>query len=275
MIQDALAGKIDLIITKSVSRFARNTVDTLTTIRKLKEHGVEVYFEEQNIYTLDGKGEVLLTIMSSIAQEESRNISENVTWGMRKRFAEGKVTMPYGQFMGYRRGADGTPEIVEAEARIVRTIFRRFLEGATPAIIARELNAAEIPCPSRKGLLTDDVIEVEKARKKTARWSPYTVESILTNEKYKGDAILQKTYCTDYIRKTFVVNDGSEIPKYYAQNSHPAIVSAEVFDLTQMELEWRRNLKGSYSGKSCFASRIVCGDCGSFYGSKVWHSTDE
>ena len=274
MIQDALAGKIDLIITKSVSRFARNTVDTLTTIRKLKERGVEVYFEEQNIYTLDGKGEVLLTIMSSIAQEESRNISENVTWGMRKRFAEGRVTMPYGQFMGYRRGADGSPEIVEAEARIVRTIFRRFLEGATPAIIARELNNAEIPCPSRKGLLTDDVIEVEKARKKTARWSPYTVESILTNEKYKGDAILQKTYCTDYIRKTFVVNDGSEIPKYYAQNSHPAIVSAEVFDLTQMELEWRRNLKGSYSGKSCFASRIVCGDCGSFYGSKVWHSTD-
>ncbi|MDD5898623.1 MAG: recombinase family protein, partial [Clostridia bacterium] len=132
MIQDALAGKIDLIITKSVSRFARNTVDTLTTIRKLKEHGVEVYFEEQNIYTLDGKGEVLLTIMSSIAQEESRNISENVTWGMRKRFAEGKVTMAYKQFMGYRRGKNGIPEAVEAEAKIIRTIFRRFLEGATP-----------------------------------------------------------------------------------------------------------------------------------------------
>lgn len=97
----------------------------------------------------------------------------------------------------------------------------------------------------------------------------------MTNEKYKGDAILQKTYCTDYIKKTFVVNDGREIPKYYAQNSHPAIVSAEVFDLTQMELEWRRSLKGSYSGKSCFASRIVCGDCGAFYGSKIWHSTDE
>ena len=275
MIQDALAGKIDLIITKSVSRFARNTVDTLTTIRKLKEHGVEVYFEEQNIYTLDGKGEVLLTIMSSIAQEESRNISENVTWGMRKRFAEGKVTMPYGQFMGYRRGADGIPEVVEAEAKIIRTIFRRFLEGATPAIIARELNLAGIPCPSRKGLLSEDAVDAAKARKKTTRWSPSTIESILTNEKYKGDAILQKTYCTDYIRKTFVVNDGSEIPKYYAQNSHPAIVSAEVFDLTQMELEWRRSLKGSYSGKSCFASRIVCGDCGAFYGSKVWHSTDE
>ena len=275
MIQDALAGKIDLIITKSVSRFARNTVDTLTTIRKLKEHGVEVYFEEQNIYTMDGKGEVLLTIMSSIAQEESRNISENVTWGMRKRFADGKVSLPYKQFMGYRRGKNGTTEVVKAEAQIIRPIFHRFLEGATPAIIARELNAVDIPCPSRKGLLGENEIEAAKARKKTARWSPSTIESILTNEKYKGDAILQKTYCTDYIRKTFVVNDGSEIPKYYAQNSHPAIVSAEVFDLTQMELEWRRSLKGSYSGKNCFASRIVCGDCGAFYGSKVWHSTDE
>ena len=125
MIQDALAGKIDLIITKSVSRFARNTVDTLTTIRKLKEHDVEVYFEEQNIYTLDGKGEVLLTIMSSIAQEESRNISENVTWGMRKRFADGRVSMPYGQFMGYRR---------------VRTARRRSLKPR-PGLCARSSGA--------------------------------------------------------------------------------------------------------------------------------------
>lgn len=275
MIHDALDGKIDLIITKSVSRFARNTVDTLTTIRKLKEYGVEVYFEEQNIYTMDGKGELLLTIMSSIAQEESRNISENVTWGLRKRFADGKVSMPYAQFMGYRRSEDGTPEIVEAEAKIIRTIFSRFLEGATPAMIARELNLAGIPCPSRKSLLSENGIEAAKARKKTARWSASTIESILSNEKYKGDAILQKTYCTDYIRKTFVKNDGSEIPRYYAENSHPAIVSAEVFELTQMEMVWRRSLSGHYSGKSCFSSRVVCGECGAFYGSKVWHSTDE
>lgn len=275
MIQDALAGKIDLIITKSVSRFARNTVDTLTAIRKLKEYGVEVYFEEQNIYTLDGKGEVLLTIMSSIAQEESRNISENVTWGMRKRFADGKVTMPYGQFMGYRRGKDGTPEVVEAEADIVRTIFRRFLEGATPAMISRELNLSGIPCPSRKSLLSENEAEIAKARKKTSRWGTSTVENILANEKYKGDAILQKTYCTDYLLKTFVVNDGSVVPKYYAENSHPAIVSPEVFDLAQQELAWRRSLNGRYSGRSCFASRVVCGDCGAFYGTKVWHSTDE
>lgn len=275
MIADALAGKIDLIITKSVSRFARNTVDTLTAIRELKEHGVEVYFEEQNIYTLDGKGEVLLTIMSSIAQEESRNISENVTWGMRRRFAEGKVSMPYKQFMGYRKGKDGVPEVVEAEAQIIRTIAKRYLEGATATTIACELNDAGIPCPSRKSLLGEDEIEAEKARKKAARWSSSTIESILTNEKYKGDAILQKTYCTDYIRKTMVVNDGSEVPKYYAQNSHPAILSAEVFDLIQMEMDWRRSLAGRYSGKSCFSSRVVCGDCGAFYGSKVWHSTDE
>lgn len=274
MIQDALAGKIDLIITKSVSRFARNTVDTLTAIRRLKEHGVEVYFEEQNIYTLDGKGELLLTIMSSIAQEESRNISENVTWGIRKRFADGKVSMPYKRFMGYRRGEDGIPEIVEAEAKIVRSIFRRFLEGATSTMIAKELNEADIPCPACKRRLGENEIEAEKADRKKARWSASTVESILTNEKYKGDAILQKTYCTDYIRKTFMENDGSVVPKYYAQNSHPAIVSSEEFDLTQMELEWRRSLNGSYSGKSCFASRVVCGDCGAFYGSKVWHSTD-
>ena len=275
MMQDALAGKIDLIITKSVSRFARNTVDTLTAIRKLKEHGVEVYFEEQNIYTLDGKGELLLTIMSSIAQEESRNISENVTWGIRKRFADGKVSMPYKRFMGYRRGEKGIPEIVEAEAKIVRGIFRRFLEGATSTMIAKELNGAGIPCPARKSQLGEEETGTEKDKRKIARWSPSTVESILTNEKYKGDAILQKTYCTDYIQKTFVENDGSEIPKYYAQNSHPAIVSAEVFDLAQMELEWRKSLNGSYSGKSCFASRVVCGDCGAFYGSKVWHSTDK
>ena len=129
MIADALAGKIDLIITKSVSRFARNTVESLTTIRLLKEHGVEVYFEEQNIYTLDSKGELLLTIMSSLAQEESRSISENVTWGQRKRFADGKVSMPYKQFLGYRKCENGEPEIVPEEAETVRRIYRLFLDG--------------------------------------------------------------------------------------------------------------------------------------------------
>jgi site-specific DNA recombinase len=129
MVDDAVAGKIDLILTKSVSRFARNTVDTLTNVRKLKEKGVEVYFEKENIYTLDSKGELLISIMSSLAQEESRSISENVSWGQRKRFADGKVSLPYKQFLGYEKGEDGIPKIVESEAKVVRLIYKLFLEG--------------------------------------------------------------------------------------------------------------------------------------------------
>lgn len=132
MIADALDGKIDLIITKSVSRFARNTVDSLVTVRQLKEKGVEVYFEKENIYTLDSKGELLITIMSSLAQEESRSISENVTWGQRKRMADGKVSIPYGQFLGYEKGEDGLPKIVESEAKIVRMIFCLFYRRENP-----------------------------------------------------------------------------------------------------------------------------------------------
>lgn len=147
MISDALDGKINLIVTKSVSRFARNTVDSLITVRKLKEKGVEVYFEKENIYTLDSKGELLITIMSSLAQEESRSISENVTWGQRKRMADGKVTIPYGRFLGYRKGDDGLPEIVPEEAEIVRFIYRSFMEGLTTNKIAKLLMEQNTPAP--------------------------------------------------------------------------------------------------------------------------------
>ena len=150
MVRDALDGKIDLIVTKSVSRFARNTVDSLTTVRKLKEKGVEVYFQKENIYTLDSKGELLITIMSSLAQEESRSISENVTWGQRKRFADGKVSMSYRQFLGYRKGTDGLPEIVPEEAELVRRIYRTFMQGKTPHGIAKMLTAEHIPTPAGK-----------------------------------------------------------------------------------------------------------------------------
>ena len=150
MVADALAGKIDLIITKSVSRFARNTVDSLTTIRKLKEHGTEVYFEKENIWTFDGKGELLLTIMSSLAQEESRSISENCTWGQRKRFADGKVTVPFGHFLGYDRGPDGNLVLNEKEAVTVRRIYSLFLRGMTPYGIARQLTAEGILSPGGK-----------------------------------------------------------------------------------------------------------------------------
>ena len=209
MVQDALDGKIDLIVTKSVSRFARNTVDSLTTVRKLKEKGVEVYFQKENIYTLDSKGELLITIMSSLAQEESRSISENVTWGQRKRFADGKVTMPYRHFLGYRKGADGLPEIVPEEAKLVQRIYRLFLQGKTAHAIGKILTAEGIPTPAGK-----------------EKWQSSTIESILQNEKYRSDARLQKKFTVDFLQKKMKVNEG-EVPQYYVENSHPAIIEQE------------------------------------------------
>lgn len=254
MIADALDGKIDLIITKSVSRFARNTVDSLVTVRQLKEKGVEVYFEKENIYTLDSKGELLITIMSSLAQEESRSISENVTWGQRKRMADGKVSLPYGQFLGYEKGEDGLPKIVESEAEIVRMIFRLFIEGKTPSAIAKHLASQGIPSP---------------AGKKT--WQVATVKSILTNEKYKGDALLQKGFTVDFLTKKRKVNEG-EVPQYYVQKSHPAIIEPDEFDAVQAEIERRKSLGRPSGCNSPFSTKIICGDCGGFYGSKVWGS---
>lgn len=150
MISDALEGRIELIVTKSVSRFARNTVDSLVTIRKLKEHGCECFFEKENIFTFDGKGELLLTIMSSLAQEESRSISENVTWRQRKCFVDGRVTMPYKSFLGYERGTDGQPVIYPQQVTTVRLIYRLFLDGCTPGAICRELERRSILSPSGK-----------------------------------------------------------------------------------------------------------------------------
>lgn len=255
MVQDALDGKIDLIVTKSVSRFARNTVDTLTTVRNLKEKGVEVYFEKENIYTLDSKGELLITIMSSLAQEESRSISENTTWGQRKRFADGKVSLPYKKFLGYEKGEDDIPQVVEKEAKTVRLIYRLFLEGKTTTGIATHLTNLRIPTPGGR-----------------EKWTASTVKSILTNEKYKGDALLQKSYTVDFLTKRKKKNEG-EIPQYYVENSHEAIISPEIFDMVQYEFEKRKDRMRS--GASCFSSKIVCKECGNFYGPKVWHSTDK
>ena len=257
MIDDALAGKIDLIVTKSVSRFARNTVDSLTTIRKLKENGIEVYFEKENIWTFDGKGELLLTIMSSLAQEESRSISENCTWGQRKRFADGKVSLPYNRFLGYDKGPDGNLVINPAQAVIVRRIYNMFLQGSTYHKIAT--------------VLTDDGIPTPGGRQK---WSTSTVKSILTNEKYKGDALLQKTYCVDFLTKKYKVNEG-EIPQYYVEDNHEAIIPPDMFEMVQREVERRDTTDGHYGSAHVFSCRIKCGECGSWYGSKVWHSTDK
>lgn len=257
MIEDALAGKIDLIVTKSVSRFARNTVDSLTTIRKLKDHGVECYFEKENIWTFDGKGELLITIMSSLAQEESRSISENCTWGQRKRFADGKVTVPFHRFLGYDRGPNGELVVNPEEAETVRRIYRLFLQGLTYNGIAKQLTSDGVKTPGGKDA-----------------WSISTVKSILSNEKYKGDALLQKSYTVDYLTKKTKVNEG-EIPQYYVEGDHEAIIAPETFDLVQREMKKRGNGIMYHSGVHVFSSKIRCGQCGSFYGSKVWHSNSK
>lgn len=257
MVKDALDGKIDLIITKSVSRFARNTVDSLTTVRKLKDKGIEIYFEKENIWTLDAKGELLITIMSSLAQEESRSISENVTWGHRKRFADGKVSVPFGRFLGYDRGPNGNLVVNHEQAKTVKLIYRLFLSGFTYHSIARELTASGILTPGGK-----------------KRWSQQSVQHILTNEKYKGDALLQKSFTVNFLTKEKKQNEG-EAPQYYVENDHEAIISPQVFDWVQEEIKRRREGKKRYSGVSIFSSKIKCGQCGGWYGAKVWHSTDK
>lgn len=251
MISDALNGRIDLIITKSVSRFARNTVDSLTTVRKLKEKGIEIYFEKENIWTLDSKGELLITIMSSLAQEESRSISENTTWGQRRRFAEGKASVAYGHFLGY----DKDFKINEEQAEAVRLIYKLFLSGLSCHTIQKRLEAEGIPAPAGG-----------------RRWYEKTVRSILTNEKYKGDALLQKRYTVDFLSKKTAPNRG-EVPQYYVENHHQGIVTAEEFDAVQAEMRRREGFR--YSGKTIFSSKLICGECGGFYGSKIWHCNDQ
>lgn len=253
MVNDALAGKIDLIITKSVSRFARNTVDSLSTVRKLKDAGVEIYFEKENIWTFDAKGELLITIMSSLAQEESRSISENVTWGKRKQYERGKVSIPFKNVLGFERGPNGELVVNEEEAKIVRYIFHEFLLGKNANSIAKALTEQGIPSPTEK-----------------EKWYYGTVRRMLQNEKYKGDALLQKSFTTNFLTKKTKVNEG-ELPQYYVENNHEAIIDKDTFDLVQYELKIRER-RGSASQ---FSGMLVCATCGAVYGSKVWHSNSK
>ena len=255
MIEDALGGKIDLIITKSISRFARNTLDTINYTRKLKAKGVEVYFEKENLWTFDDKAEFLLAIMSSIAQEESRSISQNVTMGKRWQMKEGKVSFAYKTFLGYKK-ENGKIAIDEEQAVIVRLIYREFLVcGKTASAIANMLNLMHVLTPGGK-----------------IKWTKNTVTSILTNEKYKGDAILQKTFIKDFLEHKAVKNQG-ELPQYFVENSHPAIIGKDMWEMVQAEIKRRKEIGPSYSSVNAFSSKLVCGDCGGFYGKKIWHST--
>ena len=257
MVSDALAGKIDLIVTKSVSRFARNTVDSLTIIRQLRENGVEVYFEKEAIWTFDSKGELLITIMSSLAQEESRSISENITWGKRKRFADGQVSVGYSKFLGYNRGEEGGLVVDEKGAEIVRLIYRLYMQGMSAVAVADYLTELGIPTPSGK-----------------ETWQASVVHSILSNEKYRGDALLQKQFTIDFLKKKMKVNEG-EVPRYYVHESHEAIIDPVEFELVQAEITGRKKAGKWYRYKQLFAGKLVCGNCGTYFGSKVWHSTDK
>ena len=263
MIRDCQNGKIDYIITKSVSRFARNTVECLEYVRSLKAQGIGIFFEEQNIDTLKNESELYLVIYAGFAQSESESISKHITWTYRKNFEDGKVSFQYKRLLGYRKGEDGKPEIVPEEATIVRRIYRRYLDGCTLGKIKRELDEDGVP--------TAQGVE---------RWSPSIIHNILTNEKYIGDALLQKTYVTDCINKKVKKNRG-ERTMYYVENSHPAIVSRDLFNQVQQEMTRRSSKRkvlqksgktelGKYSGKYALTELLVCGECGSPYKRVTW-----
>ena len=263
MITACKRGHIDLIITKSLSRFARNTVDCLETVRLLKANGIGVYFEKENINTLTESSEFLITLFSGFAQAESESLSKNVAWGKAKSAEAGKVTFQYKKMLGYRRGADGQPEIVPEEAEVIKRIYHRYLDGCTLGQIKRELDADKVP--TAQGVDS---------------WSPAIIHNILTNEKYIGDALLQKTYITDCISKKVKKNQG-ERAMYYVENNHPAIISREVFDQVRNEMTRRSSKRkvlqksgktelGKYSGKYALTELLVCGECGSPYKRVTW-----
>jgi len=268
MIEDYMAGKIDMIITKSVSRFARNTVDSLETIRKLKEKNIAILFEKEGVNTLEGSGELLITILSSQAQEESRNISENTRWGITRRFENGIIAVNHKKFMGYTKDKKSSElVIVPEQAEIVRRIFRMYLEGSSILEITRALEADKIKTVTGKDT-----------------WHPGVIEKMLSNEKYMGDALLQKTYTVDFLTKKRVKNEGI-VPQYYIEDNHEAIVPKEIFYRVQEEKTRRANLnkaavtrksnklkkeKSKFSSKYALTEILVCAECGHQYRRQVW-----
>jgi len=264
MIDDCLAGKIDMVITKSISRFARNTVDSLMNIRKLKEKNIAVFFEKEGINTLEGSGELLITILSSQAQEESRNISENCHWGIVRKFENGKVIVNHSKFLGYTKDKEGNLVIVPEEAELVRRIFRLFLEGNSSYGIKRMLEA-------------DGILTVTG----NTEWHATVIDKMLSNEKYMGDALMQKTYTVDFLTKKKVLNKGI-VPKYYIEDNHEAIIPKELFNRVQEEKARRTAIyrpaarkrdapvKGKYSAKYILSDIMVCAECGQPYRRQVW-----
>lgn len=260
LIEECMSGNIDMVITKSISRFARNTLDCLKYIRKLKDKNIPVYFEKESINTMDAKGEVLLTIMASLAQQESQSLSQNVKLGLQYRYQQGQIQINHNKFLGYTKNDDGKLIIEPKQAEVVKRIYREYLLGFSMNRIASGLEA--------DGILTG-------AGKK--KWWTSTIRKILSNEKYIGDALLQKTYTTDFLTKARVKNTGL-MPQYYVEGNHEAIIPKETFMLAQEELAKRQvtavspnGRKRSYSSNSCFSNIIFCGHCREVFCRVHWY----
>lgn len=267
MIDACMAGKVDLILTKSVSRFARNTVDALQYIRKLKEKNIPVIFEKEGVNTMESGGELLITILSSQAQEESRNISENTRWGLTRRFENGIISVNHKKFLGYTKDEEGNLAVVPEEAVIVKRIFREYLEGKSIILIA-------------KGLEDDGIKTVTGLD----NWHPGTIDKMLSNEKFCGDACMQKTYTIDFLTKKKVKNKGYA-PQYYIEDNHEAIIPKDLFHQVQVEKARRASLnksavtrkankvmkeKSKYSSKYVLTELLACAECGHAYRRQTW-----
>lgn len=261
LIDECMAGNVDMVITKSISRFARNTLDCLKYIRQLKDKNVAVFFEKENINSMDSKGEVMLTIMASLAQQESQSLSQNVKLGLQYRYQQGEIQVNCKWFLGYTKDENKKLVIVPEEAEIVKRIYRDYLEGASMLKIARGLEADGI----KNGAGRD-------------KWHTSNINQILRNEKYIGDALLQKTYTVDFLTKKRVKNNGL-VPQYYVENSHEAIIPREIFMQVQEELIRRRVVhtspngkKRTYSSNHCFSQMIICGTCGEVFRRVHWNN---
>ena len=261
MIDECMAGNIDTVITKSISRFARNTIDCLKYIRLLKDKNIAVWFEKESINTMDSKGEVLITIMASLAQQESQSLSQNVKLGLQYRYQQGAVQVNHNHFLGYTKDSDGHLVIDPEQAEVVKRIYREYLEGLSMKKIAEGLE--------QDGILT--------GAGKT-KWYDSTINKILQNEKYMGDALLQKTVTTDFLTKKRVRNTGT-LPQYYVEDDHKTIIPKEIFMQVQAELVRRRKVhtgpngqKRIYSGNNCFSQMVVCGECGELYRRVHWNN---
>ncbi|MDK8234289.1 recombinase family protein [Aerococcus christensenii] len=261
MIEECKARYIDLVITKSISRFARNTLDCLQYARELKAKQVAIYFEKENINTMDAKGEVLITIMASLAQQESESMSQNIKLGLQYRYQQGQVKLNATKFLGYDTDSNGKLIINNEQAKVVKRIFKEYLEGKGTGIIARGLMADKIPTAT--GLL---------------KWTGDDINRIIKNEKYMGDALLQKTYTVDCLTKQRVANNGT-VPQYYIEDNHEPIVSKEIFHLAQQEQARRSNLysgkhkkKRLFQGKYALSGKVVCDVCGEIFRRIKWNS---